>query len=324
MNRNELWLATCVLALALGVGIGQAQEKPAVAVPPPAPKVLYVPPVPPACPLLHELAGLEAIGCKMCVEVTEAKAKSCACCEASGTNTKCECCAKCAEAKKGTCAGAYSEDCCAPKKVKKRKKVSTQDFLMIAAPPSPPMPMIPPTAPITIYSPAPVPTCPAPVCMPAPAEPMMVFRACQHDSTSGCGSGVQQAKHEHGGKFEIDINLGFPRCTVPVAHASSSQLEIECGSQCKATCEHMMLHLPGGKQLTIATAGKQVVVTGPTLKATCDSLTRCGADGGLCLMLHGHVHLHHGKDGMKADIDSEQVRLVIHDGAVEVHTVTTP
>ena len=322
MNRNEWWLAACVLALALGVGLGQAQEKPAVIVPAPVPRV--APPMPTPCPIVHELVGLEAMGCKICVQAAEAKSKSGACCESCGNCTKCECCAKCAEAKKGSCPSACSDDCSAPKKVKKRKKANVQDFFMIAAPPPPPMPMIPPAPPITIYSPTPVPSCPAPVCMPAPAEPMMVFRACQHDSTAGCGSGVQQAKHERGGKFEIDISLGLAKCSVPVMHASTSQLEMECGGQCKATCEQMMLHLPGGKQLTIASSGKQVVVTGPALKATCDSLTRCGADGGLCLMLQGHVHLHHGKDGMKADIDSEQVRLVIHDGAVEVHTMTKP
>jgi hypothetical protein len=316
-------MAACVLALAVGVGVGQAQEKPAVAVPPPAPKVLYIPPVPPAYPLLNELAGLEAVGCKVCVEAAEAKSKPCACSEACGSAKKTEGCAKCAENKKGCCASGTCDDCCATKKVKKRKKVGTQDFFMIAAPPPPPMPMMPPTAPVTIYSSTPIAACPAPVCMPTPAEPMMVFRACNRESAAGC-AGVQQAKHEHGGKFEIDINLGLAKCSVPVMHTSTAQLEIECGSQCKATCEQMTLHVPGGKQLAIATAGKQVVLIGPALKATCDSLMRCGVDGGLCLMLQGHVHLHHGKDGMKADIDSEQVRLVIHDGMVEVHTVTTP
>jgi hypothetical protein len=333
MNRNECWMAACVTALVVGVSVGQAQEKPAKPQPTPAPKVFYIPPVPFDHPLALELVGLEAVGCKVCasaIQTDDANCKSCAGC------------AECAQAKTGGCCtecvksntAVFASDCdgsCAPlKKAKKRKAGDLRDYFQIAVPP-PCMPMPPQGIPVAIYASPAVGRCPVsvPLPMPTPAEPMMVFRAASHANASACGScgcnsGVQQAKHDTGGKIGIAVSLGLTHAVPQVQVATAGHLEIECGGQCKASCEKMTIHMPGGKELTIAPMGKQVVVSGPALSATCDTLARSECNGSLCLVLEGHVHLHHGKAGMKADVESEQVRLVLHGDVVEVHTVTSP
>ena len=46
MNRNECWMATCLLVLVVAVNVGQAQEKqPKTA---PQPKILYIQALPPS------------------------------------------------------------------------------------------------------------------------------------------------------------------------------------------------------------------------------------------------------------------------------------
>lgn len=327
MNRNEWWMATCVAALVVGVGVGQAQEKPAKPRPIPAPQVFYVPPIPLAHPLALQLAGLEAIGCKVCVpavQAAEAKCKSCTGCAECGQAKTGECCSECAQSKTGQFACDGAGQCVPVKKVKKSKKSAPHDYFQIAVPPL----MPPQCVPITIYAPAPAVPCPNNMLMPipAPTEPMMVFRSASHAKASACGScgcdsGVQQAKHETHGKFSIALGLGLTHGVPVVQLTTSGQLEIECGAGCKMKCEHMTLSMPDGKELTVATIGKQVVVSGPSLKAMCDSLTRCGSESSICLTLQGHVRLHQGKDGMKTDVEAEQVRLFMHDGRMEVHTV---
>jgi hypothetical protein len=220
------------------------------------------------------------------------------------------------------------------KKVKKIKKKGNVEYFQIAVPmPAPSILPPPPSPPITIYSPAPYSPCPNNLLMPVPApavpESTMVFRSVSYAKHAACGSstcdpGVQHVKHETHGKITFGIGLGLNGGVPVVQVERAGQLEIDCGGQCTATCEKMTLHLPGGKELTVATTGSQVLVTGPSLKAICDTLSRTESEGSLCLLMQGHVHLHHGKAGMKADVESEQVQLLIHDGTVEVHTVTTP
>src|SRR5262249_6735819 len=244
--------------------------------------------------------------------------------------TDCAGCGKCAETTKESFASGCGAECVPAKKVKKSKKTGSKDHFLIAfPPPAPPMSMAPQAVPIAIYAPAPIGTCPMSVACPVPAPPAltMVFRASGHAGASACGehgceSGVKHAKYESTGKIAIDLNFGLARVHMPVKREAAGELEVECGPGCRATCKDMTLHLPGGKQFTIATAGKQVVITGPSLKASCDSLTRTDTNGSLCLHLHGHVRLHQGKDGMRTDIESDQVELVLMDGMVEVHTVT--
>jgi hypothetical protein len=332
MKRTEWWMATCVLALVVGVGVGRAQEKSAQPAPNPVPKVLYVPALP-SDPLTLECVGLEAVGCKFgvpAVQAAEAKCKGCTCSAACCQGKLDDCCGECAKSKKEAFASGGEDR--PVKKVKKIKKSGKIEYFVPV--PVPPIMPAPPAPPMTICAPSPYAPCPNNMLMPIPAqpalEPMMVFRAASHEMQSACGSrncdsGVKQTKHETHGKITFGIGLGLTNGGVPVVQvASASQLEIDCGGLCKATCEQMTLQVPGGRELTIATMGKQVVVTGPSLKATCDTLARSESEGSLCLLMQGHVHMHHGKAGMKTDVESEQVRLLIHDGMMEVHTVTTP
>jgi hypothetical protein len=333
MNRTEWWMAACVAALVVGVGVGRAQEKsPSQPTPSPVPKVLYVPAVP-ADPLTLECMSLEAIGCKIGIPAVQAAETNCRSCPTCKQGKENDCCGECAKSKKDVFASGGEDR--PVKKVKKIKKRGNVEYFQIAVPmPAPCMLPPPPTPPMTICAPGPYAACPNNMMMPVPAppvaEPMMVFRAVSHAKHGACGSNncdsdVQQAKHETHGKITFGIGVGLTSGGVPMVQVErAGQLEIDCGGPCRATCEKMTLHLLGGKEFTIATTGKQVVVTGPSLKATCDTLSRTESEGSFCLLMQGHVYLHHGKAGMKADVESEQVRLLIHDGMVEVHTITTP
>ena len=337
MKRNEYWMAACVLAIVVGVGVGRAQDRPAKHESVPVPPVRHFPPIPPDHPLAAELAAMEAAGCKVAVpavQEAEAKCKSCPGCSACSEAKHGDCCGECTKRKSDAFASGGAGENKPAKKIKKLKQPRDVDFFQIAVPP-PPLPLAPPGVPVAIYTSGPMAGCPnnVPVAIPLPApaaEPVMVFRAASKDSATACGakgctSGLQQANHETHGEFTFGIGLSLTGASIPfVQLASFGQLEIECGDHCKATCETMTLHLANGEQLSIAPVGKQVAVTGPSLKATCDTLAKTTSNSALCLMLQGHVRLHHGKAGMKADVESEQVRLVLRDGTVEVHTLTTP
>jgi hypothetical protein len=327
MNRNECLMAAC--ALALVVGVGQAQEKQTKPTPKPTPPVLYIPSISPAPQLALELAGLEAVGCKLCaqqVQAAEAKGKCCTGCEGCATAKPGEC----VKSKRDLFANEGYEIVPVVKKSKKIKKNAVQDYFIVAPPmPAPPMP--PQYAPNVVYAPAP----PMPIATassvvyPAPvAEPMMVFRAASKSKAvgcSGCDTQVQQAKHETHGSVTFGLGITSTGYVVSGLEVKTQgELEIECGSGCVAKCDRMTLNMPGAKEWTITAIGKQVVISGPSLQASCDSLARSDCDGGTCFTLQGHVHLHHGKKGMKADVESEQVRLMVREGMVEVHTVTSP
>ncbi|HMF14781.1 MAG TPA: hypothetical protein VKE94_20845 [Gemmataceae bacterium] len=332
MNRRELWLAGCVLGLVAGVGVGRAQDKtPPEAVP--MPVVVSVPALP-TSPAL-QCVSLEAVGCKLAAPAVQARCPSCTGCAACAQSKSDDCCGECAKCKRDTFASEGADEPAAPKKVKKIKRTKAVDYFQIAVP-APPIPVAQPGAPIAVYAPVPIGTCPnnLPIAMPPPlpptSEPVMVFRAaafhetCGHEDKS-CGSSVRQTKHESSQSIAVGIGLKLAGGLTPVVQLSTvGQLEIECSDACKATCQNMTLRLANGEQLTIAPVGKQVAVTGPSLKATCDTLARTNANGALSLLLQGHVHLHHGKTGMKAEIESEQVRIVLHDGLMELHTFTLP
>src|SRR5262245_16092363 len=173
MNRSECWMAACVAALAVGIGMGQAQEKQAKPEPTPAPQVFYVPPVPLDHPLALQLAGLEAVGCKVCVPATqaaEAKCQVCIGCAECGQAKTGECCSDCAQSKRGQFACEGAGQCLPVKKVKKSKQLAPFDYFQVAVPPPSPAQCVP----VTIYAPAPVGPYQMSVPMPAPAGPMMV------------------------------------------------------------------------------------------------------------------------------------------------------
>ena len=329
MNHKEWWMAICVLALA--VGVGQAQDKQTKASPKPAPRVLYIPPVPPSPELTLELLGLQAVGCKtgaQAVQAAEVKGKCCTSCEGCAASYSTGCCGECVKSKRDVFASGGSEGCTpAVKKVKKVKKPAAHEYFIVA-PPVPPMPAQ--IGPRIIYTPGPVlPACATPVMeFSTPDQPMMVFRAATRSKAVECGGGdnaVHQTKHDTHGSIAIGFGLSLTGCSIPTVDVKTfGQLEVECGG-CVAKCEHMTLNMPDGKEWTVAAVGKQVVVSGPSFKASCDSFARTTAEGLLPgFILQGHVHLHHGKSGMKVDVESEQVFLVLRDGKVEVHTVTAP
>jgi hypothetical protein len=398
MNRNEWLMAACTLALA--VGVGQAQEKQTKTTPKETPRILYIPSVPPTPELTLKLAGLEAVGCKVCtqpVQAAEAKGNCCSGCKGCAAVKKGGCCEECAKSK----SNGFAVDCAAPaapavKKTKKVKKAAVNDCFYITPPPPappvgyvpcPPMPVVnssvferyyaggfgslrgftfrgacpdaahlnnieyqcPTTAGDLIYlqtfvdsgtvqPPVPIKDyrvsagqgvrVVVPMLGPTPfAEPMMVFRAVSKPKAGegGCDTEVRQTKHETHGS--ITFGLGFTRTGVLVSGVEikpQGELEIDCGNACVAKCERMTLNMPGAKGWTVTALGSQVVISGRSIHATCDTLTRTTCEGGTCFIMQGHVHLHHGKSGMKADVESEQVRLEVRDGMVEVHTVTTP
>ena len=56
MNRNECWMATCLLVLVVAVNVGQAQEKqPKTA---PQPKILYIQTLPPSPEVALQVADI--------------------------------------------------------------------------------------------------------------------------------------------------------------------------------------------------------------------------------------------------------------------------
>jgi hypothetical protein len=329
MNRKEWWMAACALALA--VGVGQAQEKPTKSSPKPAPQVLYIPPVPPVPELTLQLVGLEAVGCKagiQAVQTAEAKGKCCTSCDNSTATNPAECCGECIKSKREVFASGCAESCTPTvKKVKKVKKPATQDYFIVA-PPAPAMPAH--IGPGIIYTPGPAIPASATTVMEfsIPDQPMMVFRAAtkiKHaECASGCDTSVQQTKHESHGRIAIGFGLRLTGCSIPTVDVKTSgPLEIECGG-CVARSEQMTLSMPGGTDWTVTALGNQVVVSGPSFKASCDSFARTTSEGLPGFVLRGNVHLHHGKSGMKVDLESDQVFLVLRDGKVEVHTVTAP
>src|SRR5215831_6257153 len=252
-------MATCVLALVVGVGVGRAQEKPAKPEPVPVPPVVYFPPIPPSQPLTAELAAMEAAGCKVsfqAIPAAEAKCKTCTGCGACAQTKTDDCCSDCAKRKKDAFASGCGGACTPPKKAKKTKRIRDVEYFQLAVPPPfPPTPIPQPCAYVPVHGPAPMAGYPnnVPVAIPIPAppvaEPIMVFRAVSKISatacgSNGCSSGVQQAKHEAHGKITLGIGLSLTGNGMPFVQAvSAGQLEIECGSQCKATCETMTLHL---------------------------------------------------------------------------------
>jgi hypothetical protein len=311
MKRRDWWLAACVVTLALGVGIGRAQEKITAPELLPAPKVCTQAVGLPPC--AHEQGCCtDATGCKACTKAMQT------------AQIKCEGCEACSKQ---------------AKKTKKVKHVPVDRFVM-PPPPAPPMMPVSSPMPITVFVPNPaasygggwgtpmaVPPMPAP---PMPAANMMVFRASGHSTQSACSSdcehGVEHAKYEiAGGSYAINVDFGFPIAPAAKKHEiSTGKLEIDCGGPCKASCEKMTLHLGENQDVTIATMGKQVSLIGPSFKATCDNLTRCGADGCLCLMLQGHVHLHHDKGAMKSTMECDEIRILLEDGHMEISMMSAP
>ena len=330
MNCKEWWMATCVMALA--VGVGQAQEKQSKFSPPkPSPQVLYIPPVPAVPELTLQLVGLEAVGCKtaaQAVQAAEVKGKSCTSCGGCAAANPADCCGECVKSKREVFASGSTEGTAHKvKKVKKIKKPAAQEYFIVAPPP-PPM-----TAQFGGYgyapSPAPQPAVQQVVELSTPEQPMMVFRAVSKINSvkcdSGCDTPIQQTKHETHGSIAIGLGLSLTGCSIPTVDVKTfGQLEMECGG-CTAKCDKMTLDMPGGHEWTVTAVGKQVVVTGPSFKASCDSFARTTSENSFPgFILQGHVHLHHGKNGMKVDVESEQVSLVLRDGKVEVRTVTAP
>jgi hypothetical protein len=86
----------------------------------------------------------------------------------------------------------------------------------------------------------------------------------------------------------------------------------------------MTLHLGENQDVTIEAKRKQVFISGPSFKATCDNLTRCGAEGCLCLMLQGHVHLHHDKGATKSTMECDEIRILLEDGHMEISMMSAP
>lgn len=311
MKRREWWMAACFATLILGVGIGRAQEKLSVPELLPAPKVCtQAVGMPPCCS--ENGCCTDAAGCKACTKTTHA------------AQTKCEGCEACSKQ---------------AKKTKKVKHVPVDRFVM-PPPPAPPMMPVSSPMPITVFvpnpgasytgswaAPMPVPPMPAP---PMAAGSMMVFRASAHATQAACSSdcehGIEHAKYEiAGGSYAINFDFGFPIASGAKKHeASAGKLEIDCGGQCKASCDKMTLHLGEHQDVTIATTGKQVSIVGPSFKATCDNLTRCGAENGLCLTLHGHVHLHHDKGATKSTMECDELYIMIAEGHMEISMMSAP
>jgi hypothetical protein len=294
-------MVTCVLALALGVGVGRAQQTELL----PPPKCCIEPTASAAC--AHEQGCCtDAVGCKQCTKPAKAK------------KAKCEGCSE-------WTIGFGCEACPAPaKKVKMSKHGTMPAPVMIAVPPPPPPMMAGPHGgPITIFSPSPMGSYEAPIMPPAaPPVPTMIFRA---SAAKGGESAVQHAKYVISGfKCPVALEFGAAKTTTTKSECGTGTLDIECAGQCRASCEKMTLHLAGGQEFTIATVGKQVVVTGPSLKATCDSLTRQGSAGCTCFLLDGHVCLHHSKEGTKTEMEGEHATLTFVDGHLHSLTIVTP
>src|SRR5205807_622929 len=183
--------------------------------------------------------------------VAQGKCKACAACEGCGCAKLGDGCGECAKSKKDAFASGCAHEA-KPKKIKKIKHGTAQDFL-IAVPPPPCMMPTPQAAPMTIYAPTPIATeitdelcklrvpvtiyagspmpCPAPAAMPMPSAPapMMVFRASGQCSQTcgehGCDPGVQHAKHETNGVVAVGVTLGLNGCGVPILKvATNSQL----------------------------------------------------------------------------------------------------
>jgi hypothetical protein len=315
MKRSEWWMAACIVLLALGINIARAQDSYTRGQQnPPAPELLPIP----KCytqavglpPCSHDQGCCtDAVGCKACSKATHA------------AQTKCEGCEAC---------------CKQAKKPKKVKHAPTVERVLLTPPPAPPMMPVPSPVPVTVYVPNAAALANAPWCTPMPAPPvplaapMMVFRAAAHSSQAACGSacdhGVEHAKYEiSGGSYAFNFDFGFPIPSETKKHeANTAKLEIECGGLCKASCEKMTLHLGEHQDVTIATTGKQVSITGPSFKATCDNLTRCGAEGCLCLLLQGHVHMHHDKGTVKSSMECDELRILLEDGHMEISIVSAP
>jgi hypothetical protein len=176
---------------------------------------------------------------------------------------------------------------------------------MPAMPPAPPM-MMPPPVPMPPYA----------VSLPIPATPAAVAPCCP----APVGQPVYPPSQ--------DASIGVLRAVVVKAHESSTDdvvqtkhevihghLEFKCEDGTKATFEKMTLHLPDGSPITFAYEDKQIVISGPSLKARCDRVAPARADG--CLALQGHVELDYCKDGVKAHVEGSQILFGVVDGHLE-------
>jgi hypothetical protein len=104
-----------------------------------------------------------------------------------------------------------------------------------------------------------------------------------------------------------------------VTEDGSDCLEVR-GPEMQLTCEHITLKVAGQKPLRATTAGKQVCISSPCVKAKADSVSL--ATGVDHLVLEGHVRLeYHLDSGDHAEVTAGRVDIHLADGQMEFKAV---
>lgn len=97
------------------------------------------------------------------------------------------------------------------------------------------------------------------------------------------------------------------------------KLEIRTCDGTRLTCENLDLSLPGAAGCKVAAGHKQVMISGPFLKAVADTVRRAGGPQDH-IILEGHVQLHYQKDGQRAEVTGDQVQIGLAKGSLEIGT----
>jgi hypothetical protein len=111
--------------------------------------------------------------------------------------------------------------------------------------------------------------------------------------------------------------LPLPREATGVVQAKH-EVKVKAPAKAKASAT---LQMPGGVELSVRTAGKRVIIKGPTAEAWADRVVF--EHGGDSVVLEGNVRLKYSKDGAQGSLHASKVRLR-SDGLIDLNPETPP
>jgi hypothetical protein len=116
---------------------------------------------------------------------------------------------------------------------------------------------------------------------------------------------------------------GSPCCSMhAVEENGHCRIAIQCGVDCWASCDNLVLNYANGGKVKLTACTKQITLSGPNMHACADRVVRMTHDN--CIVLEGHVHLAYHKAGEKAEVTAERVAIGLADGHMEIGSGSTP
>lgn len=116
---------------------------------------------------------------------------------------------------------------------------------------------------------------------------------------------------------------GCACCTMKAVEESGHhKIAIQCGGDCWATCDSLVLNCGTDCHIKLAASGKQIALSGGCVHATADRVVRMTRDN--CIALEGHVHLAYHKQSEKAEVTCDRVAINLADGRLEIGSSPMP